>query len=37
LLHHIKIKQAVASKYMPLANLTKMSDEERLVISRWQP
>lgn len=36
-LHHIKIKQAVASKYMPLANLTKMSDEERLLISQWQP
>ncbi|WP_287881358.1 urate hydroxylase PuuD [Aquitalea sp.] len=36
-LHHIKIKQAVASKYMPLANLTKMSDEERLLISQWHP
>ena len=36
-LHHIKIKQAVASKYMPLANLTKMNDEERQLISQWQP
>ncbi|KJV27392.1 membrane protein [Aquitalea magnusonii] len=35
--HHIKIKQVVASKYMPLANLTKMSDEERLQISQWLP
>jgi uncharacterized membrane protein len=36
-LHHVKIKQVVASKYMPLANLTKMSDEERLLISQWKP
>jgi uncharacterized membrane protein len=35
--YHIKIKQVVASKYMPLANLTKMSDEERLHILQWQP
>lgn len=31
-----KIKQVVASDYMPLANLTKMTDEERAVIAAWQ-
>jgi uncharacterized membrane protein len=36
-LHYVKIKQAVASKYMPLANMTKMSDEERQLIAQWQP
>ncbi len=29
------IKQVVASNYMPLANLTHMTDEERLLIAQW--
>lgn len=35
LMHADQIKQVVASKYMPLANLTKMTDEERAVIAGW--
>ncbi|MDN5844513.1 MAG: urate hydroxylase PuuD [Alcaligenaceae bacterium] len=35
LMHAAQIKQVVASKYMPLANLTKMTDEERAVIAGW--
>lgn len=35
LLHASQIKQVVASAYMPLGNLTKMSDEERAVIAAW--
>jgi uncharacterized membrane protein len=30
-----RIKQAVASKYMPLANMTQMTDDERAVIAQW--
>jgi uncharacterized membrane protein len=33
--HAAQIKQVVGSKYMPLANLTKMTDEERAVIAGW--
>ncbi|WP_417251189.1 urate hydroxylase PuuD [Castellaniella sp.] len=33
--HAAQIKQVVANKYMPLANLTKMTDEERAVIAAW--
>ncbi|QOZ81879.1 MULTISPECIES: urate hydroxylase PuuD [Chromobacterium] len=32
-----RIKQAVASKYMPLANLTQMTQEEREILSAWGP
>ncbi|HCN71189.1 MAG TPA: hypothetical protein DIS96_05530 [Pusillimonas sp.] len=31
------IKQVVASGYMPLANMTKMTDEERDFIANWTP
>ncbi|MDF0606327.1 urate hydroxylase PuuD [Neisseriaceae bacterium TC5R-5] len=37
LLNVKRIKQAVVSKTMPLANLTQMSDEERQVIAEWTP
>ncbi|KMN82500.1 membrane protein [Chromobacterium sp. LK11] len=32
-----RIKQAVASKYMPLANLTQMTQEEREILAKWGP
>lgn len=35
LMHAQQIKTVVASQYMPLANLTHMSDEERAVIAAW--
>ncbi|MYN12515.1 hypothetical protein GSY71_05040 [Pusillimonas sp. TS35] len=35
LLHADQIKQVVASKYMPLGNITKMTDEERALIASW--
>ncbi|WP_269498360.1 urate hydroxylase PuuD [Castellaniella sp. S9] len=35
LLHAQQIKTVVANQYMPLANLTQMSDEERAVIAAW--
>src|SRR3546814_304963 len=35
LLHAAQIKQVVASAYMPLGNITKMTDEERAVIAGW--
>jgi len=35
LLHAEQIKTVVASKYMPLANLTQMSDDERALIAAW--
>ena len=31
------IKQVVASGYMPLANMTKMTDEKRAFIANWPP
>ncbi len=31
------IKKVVANKYMPLANVTQMTDEERLLIANWRP
>ena len=34
-LHEARIKQVVASKYMPLANMTKMTDAERAAIAAW--
>jgi uncharacterized membrane protein len=33
--HAAQIKQVVGNRYMPLANLTKMTDEERAVIAAW--
>lgn len=35
ILHAADIKKVVANKYMPLGNLTQMTDEERAVISEW--
>ena len=35
LLHPALIKQVVASKYMPLGNMTQMTDAERAAIARW--
>ena len=37
LVHEAQIKQVVASKYMPLGNMTKMTDEERAAIAAWAP
>ncbi|WP_255676000.1 urate hydroxylase PuuD [Pusillimonas sp. MFBS29] len=34
-LHATQIKQVVASSYMPLGNLTKMTEEERAAIAAW--
>ncbi len=34
--HASKIKEVVASKYMPLGNATKMTKEERKAIENWQ-
>ena len=31
------LKQVVANKYMPLANITQMTDEERAFIAAWTP
>jgi uncharacterized membrane protein len=33
--HADQIKQAVATRYMPLGNLTKMTESERAAISAW--
>ena len=33
--HGAQIKQVVASRYMPLGNLTKMTDAERAAIAAW--
>ncbi|MGB6241820.1 MAG: urate hydroxylase PuuD [Castellaniella sp.] len=33
--HAAQIKLVVGNQYMPLANLTKMTDEERAVIAAW--
>ena len=33
--HVIKIGETVASGYMPLANLTNITDEERMTIAKW--
>ncbi|TAL89735.1 MAG: hypothetical protein EPN46_01365 [Candidimonas sp.] len=33
--HAAQIKQVVASRYMPLANMTKMTDAERAAIASW--
>jgi uncharacterized membrane protein len=30
-----QIKQVVASGYMPLGNMTQMTDEERALIAAW--
>lgn len=35
--HAEKVKQSVASGYMPLANLTGMTDAERQAIAGWSP
>lgn len=35
LVHAQQIKTVVANHYMPLANLTKMTDEERAIIAAW--
>ncbi|NLC22739.1 MAG: c-type cytochrome, partial [Halomonadaceae bacterium] len=34
-LHKENIQQVVASRYMPLGNMTGMTDEERAAISAW--
>ncbi len=34
--HQAQIKQVVASRYMPLGNITSMSDEERDSIAAWE-
>ncbi|MGE4125302.1 MAG: urate hydroxylase PuuD [Pusillimonas sp.] len=31
------VKQVTANKYMPLGNITKMTDEERELIANWTP
>jgi uncharacterized membrane protein len=31
------IKQVTGSGYMPLANITQMTDEEREFIANWNP
>ncbi|MEO6984064.1 MAG: urate hydroxylase PuuD [Paralcaligenes sp.] len=33
--HATQIKQVVASRYMPLANMTRMTDAERAAIASW--
>jgi uncharacterized membrane protein len=35
--HAEQIKQVVGSGYMPLGNITHMTDAERAVIARWNP
>jgi uncharacterized membrane protein len=35
-LHAAQIKQAVASRYMPLGNMTQMTDAERAAIAAWR-
>jgi len=35
--HAAQIKQVVASKYMPLGNITQMTDPERADIAAWNP
>ncbi len=37
LAHPDLIKQVVASKYMPLGNMTQMTDAERATIAAWNP
>ncbi len=32
-----QIKQVVANGYMPLGNVTQMTDEERTEIANWSP
>ncbi|MCH4812442.1 urate hydroxylase PuuD [Vreelandella neptunia] len=34
--HKAQIQQVVASQYMPLGNMTNMSDEERDIIAAWE-
>lgn len=34
--HKAQIQQVVASRYMPLGNMTNMSDEERDIIAAWE-
>ena len=34
--HKAQIQQVVASRYMPLGNITNMSDEERDIIAAWE-
>ena len=36
LAHKAAIQQVVESRYMPLGNVTKMSDEERATIAAWE-
>lgn len=35
--HADQIKQTVANNYMPLANITQMTPQEREIIGRWMP
>jgi uncharacterized membrane protein len=37
LAHPALIKQVVASKYMPLGNMTQMTDAERTAVAAWTP
>lgn len=37
LAHPDLIKQVVASKYMPLGNMTQMTDAERALVAAWSP
>ena len=30
-----KIAETVGNRYMPIANLTQMTDDERTVVARW--
>ena len=32
---HVLVKKVIANRYMPLGNITKISDEERVLISQW--
>jgi uncharacterized membrane protein len=33
--HAAKIAETVANRYMPIANLTQMTDDERALVARW--
>ena len=33
--HAPKVAETVANRYMPIGNLTQMTDDERAVVARW--
>jgi uncharacterized membrane protein len=33
--HAAKVAETVANRYMPIGNLTQMTDDERAVVARW--